>query len=114
MNKLAFIAAAAAATAVPSAVAAQEAPSVQAPAPATDVTDAEIAEFVGIVIQGRGLENADMTDQEKQAEMVRIVGDSEMGLERFSAVSQAISQDEALQARVQAEAMQQMGAQAAG
>ena len=115
MKKLVILAAASAAAALPAAASAQEAPATQAaPAPATQVTDAEIAEFVGIVIQGRGLQNADMTDQEKQAEMLRIIGESDMGMTRFSAVSQAIGQDEALQARVQAEAVQQLGAAAAG
>lgn len=102
--------AATAAFAIPSAAAAQQAPMMQeAPAPATSVSDTELSEFVQVALQGQGIQNnAEMTDQEKQMAMLAIIEESDLEVERFAAIAQAISNDPALQQRAQAEVMAQM------
>ncbi|RPF70796.1 hypothetical protein [Aurantiacibacter spongiae] len=92
-------------------VAAQETPA-QAP-PAADpssVTDAEIAKFVTVVMQGKAMENdTTMTDQQKQAAMIQVIQDAGFELARFSAVAQAINASPELQQRAQAELVNQLG-----
>ncbi|GGD47161.1 hypothetical protein GRI62_08880 [Erythrobacter arachoides] len=107
--KLLTTLAACAALAVSAPVAAQDAPiavtpQVPAPADPASVTDVEIAGFVDIVLQGQALEQqGDLSEDELAGQMMAVIGASELGMDRFMAVAQAISADEALQQRVQTE-----------
>ena len=110
--KLIATAIAAAAFALPAAAAAQEAPAMQdAPAPATDVSDEELSQFVGVIIQGQGIRNnAEMSEDQKRAAMLAAIEASELELARFTAIAQALGSDAALQARVEQEVINQLGA----
>ncbi|KLI63484.1 hypothetical protein [Aurantiacibacter marinus] len=81
----------------------------EAPVP---VTDEDLAQYAALVLQGRRVQNStDMSDAEKQAALLQILTESEMGLARFTAVSEAIRADEALQARMQQEVIRQLAGQ---
>ena len=108
--KITLALAAAAALAIPGVAAAQDAHAGHdMTADATAVSDAELTEFVSIALQGKAMENdASMTDQQKQMKMVELIGQSEMGLERFSQIAERIGEDEALMQRLQTELASQM------
>ena len=81
---------------------------------AKPVTEAEVSQFVAIALQGKALsEQEGMDEAGMQAAMLSIIGESELGLARFTEIAQALGEDAALQARVEAEVMQQVGAAAA-
>ncbi|KLE32144.1 hypothetical protein AAW01_12135 [Aurantiacibacter gangjinensis] len=81
-------------------------------ASATDVTEAEMTEFVALVLRGRGVQNDEtLSETEQQAAFLALISESDMGMARFMAVSQAIGEDEALQAEVQQRVMNALGAQ---
>lgn len=111
--KLGCLAIAAAALASPSIVMAQDAHANHedhvVDGQDASVTDAEMEEFVDIVMQGRGVQNSDaLSDEAKQAQMLSLITESDMGMARFMQVSQAVGADEALQQRVQAAVMQRL------
>ncbi|VVT12118.1 DUF4168 domain-containing protein [Erythrobacter sp. EC-HK427] len=102
--------AAAAAFAIPSAVAAQDAPVTQeAPAPTISVSDTELTEFVTVAIETQAIRsNTDMAEADKQAAMLAIINASSITPARFTAIVEAIPNDPALQQRVQVEVAEQM------
>ena len=66
------------------------------------VSDAELDTFVSIVIAAQALgADESTTDEQKQQAFLGIIGESSLGLERFSQIAEAVSEDEALQERMQ-------------
>ncbi len=107
--KFIAIFAATAALAMPATAIAQDAPAAEANT--ATVTDAELTQFVDIVMQGQGIQNdTTMSDADKQSAMVTIISESDLGMTRFTEVAQAIDADPALQQRVQAAVMERLGA----
>jgi hypothetical protein len=69
---------------------------------AASVTDAEAAQFAAAMVQVRAAAPTDGSapNAEQQAAMASAVSASGLALDRFNAISQAVSTDERLRARV--------------
>ena len=110
MKKL-IIAATAAAFALPVAAQAQETVTAETtdPVPATDVTNAEVASFVDIVLQARAMQGQEgMTEEQLRAGLLEIITASDLTMARFTGISAALGEDEELQGRVQARVMERL------
>ena len=86
----------------PAAEPAAEAPAAPAPAAADSITEAELAQFATAMaaVQPIAAAAGGAPSAEQQAAMAAAIQASGLQLERFNAISGAVSQDERLRARV--------------
>ena len=91
---------------------AQETRTAPAAADPASVTDAEISQFVTVVMKARPVEEDDsLSNEQRQMAMLKIITDAGFEPARFSAVAQAIQADAGLQQKLKTEFTQRLAAQ---
>ena len=103
--------AALAAVATPAGVAAQETDSKLMLDPVEPISDADIEQFAGLILQAQGIQNSEaIADEDKERVLIDTIRESDMGIVRFTQVSEMVGEDEALQQRIQQAVIAQLAA----